>query len=67
MFYENEMDKMAQEDRVAEIKAKAYINEFANSIRKLDKSALVAKPQKMKIPFRTRVRRLFDKLNKALG
>ena len=44
---------MEQENKVVEIQAKAYINDFVNDIKKMDKSQLfeASKPQKLKIPF----------------
>lgn len=69
MTYDKEIDKLEQENKVAQIQAKAYINDFVNDIKKIDKAKLFeeAKPQKLKIPFNVRMQRFFNKLNKALG
>lgn len=69
MTYDNEIEKMEQENKVAQIQAKAYIDDFVNDIKKMDKSQMVetAKPQKIKIPFKVKVQRFFNKLNKTLG
>ena len=69
MTYDDEIERMEQENKVVEIQAKAYINDFVTDIKKMDKSALleVAQPQKLKIPFKVKVKRFFDKLNKTLG
>ena len=69
MTYDNEIERMEQENKVVEIQAKAYINDFVTDIKKMDKSKLFeeAKPQKLKIPFKVKVQRFFDKLNKTLG
>lgn len=69
MTYDNEIEKMEQENKVVEIQAKAYINDFVTDIKKMDKSALleVAQPPKLKIPFKVKIKRFFDKLNKTLG
>ena len=67
---QSEVDKINQEDRIIEIKAKSYIDGFVNDIKKMDRSELVnslSKPQKIKIPFKHRVKRFFKKLNNTLG
>ena len=67
---QSEIDKMNQEDRIIEIKAKSYIDGFVNDIKKMDRSELVnslSKPQKIKIPFKYRVKRFFEKLSNTLG
>lgn len=67
---QSEVDKMNQEDRVIEIKAKAYIDGFVNDIKKMDRSELVnslLKPQKIKIPLRHRIKRFFEKLSNTLS
>ena len=68
--YDNEIEKMSQEDKVVEIKAKSYIDDFVKEIKKIDKSTMVTpsfKPQKYKIPFKIRIKRFFERLNKTLG
>lgn len=69
MTYDDEIEKMEQENKVVEIQAKAYINDFVNDIKKMDKSQLfeASKPQKLKIPFKVKLQRFFNKLNKVLG
>lgn len=69
MTYDTEIEKMEQENKVANIQAKAYIDGFVNDIKKIDKSQILetAKPQKIKIPFKVKIQRFFDKLNKTLG
>lgn len=69
MTYDSEIEKMEQENKVVEIQAKAYINDFVNNIKKMDKSQLfeVSKPQKLKIPFKVKLQRFFNRLNNALG
>ena len=67
---QSEVDKMNQEDRVIEIKAKAYIDGFVNDIKKVDRSELVKslpQPQKIKIPLRHRIKRFFEKLSNTLS
>lgn len=66
---QSEINKMNQEDRIVEIKAKSYIDNFINDIKKMDKSQLfeVSKPQKVKIPFKVKLQRFFNKLNNTLG
>ena len=67
---QSEVDKMNQEDRVIEIKAKAYIDGFVNDIKKVDRSELVkslSQPQKIKIPLRHRIKRFFEKLSNTLS
>ena len=66
----SEIDKMNQEDRIVEIKAKSYIDDFINDIKKMDRSELVKtayQPQKIKIPLKYRIKRFFERLNKTLG
>lgn len=70
MFYDNEIDKMDMEYRASEIKVQNYINGFANDIKKIDKKDLVSGtsiPIKMKIPFKVKIKRFFEKLNKTLN
>ena len=69
MTYDNEIERMEQENKVAKIQAKAYIDDFVNDIKKIDRSKLFeeAKPQKLKIPFKVKIQRFFDKLHKTLG
>jgi hypothetical protein len=70
MFYDNEIDKMDMEYRASEIKVQNYINGFANDIKKIDKKDLVGGtsiPIKMKIPFKVKIKRFFEKLNKVLN
>ena len=70
MFYDNEIDKMDMEYRASEIKVQNYINSFANDIKKIDKKDLVggtSSPIKMKIPFKVKIKRFFEKLNKVLN
>ena len=67
---QSEVDKMNQEDRVIEIKAKAYIDGFVNDIKKIDRSELVkslSQPQKIKIPLKYRIKRFFEKLSNTLS
>lgn len=67
---QSEIDKMNQEDRIVEIKAKSYIDDFVNDIKKMDRSELVKttyQPQKIKIPLKYRIKRFFEKLNKTFG
>ena len=67
---QSEIDKMNQEDRIVEIKAKSYIDDFVNDIKKMDRSELVKityQPQKIKIPLKYRIKRFFERLNKTLG
>lgn len=68
--YDNEIEKMSQEDKVVEIKAKSYIDDFVKEIKKVNKTEIttaLSKPQKYKIPFKIRVKRFFERLNKTLG
>jgi hypothetical protein len=67
---QSEVDKMNQEDRVIEIKAKAYIDGFVNDIKKMDRSELInatAQPQKIKIPLKYRIKKFFERLNNTLS
>lgn len=67
---QSEVDKMNQEDRVIEIKAKAYIDGFVNDIKKMNRSELVnslSQPQKIKIPLKHRIKRFFEKLSNTLS
>jgi hypothetical protein len=67
---QSEVDKMDQENRVIEMKAKSYIDGFVNDIKKMDRSELVKttyQPQKIKIPLKYRIKRFFERLNKTLG
>ena len=67
---QSEVDKMNQEDRVIEIKAKAYIDGFVNDIKKMDRDELVkslSQPQKIKIPLKHRIKRFFERLNNTLN
>lgn len=68
---QSEVDKMNQEDRVIEIKAKAYIDGFVNDIKKIDKSELVKSlspaSQKIKIPLKYRIKKFFERLNNTLS
>lgn len=66
---QSEVDKMNQQDRVIEIKAKAYIDGFINDIKKVDRSELAKsslQPQKIKIPVKYRINRFFEKLINTL-
>lgn len=69
MTYDSEIEKMEHENKVVEIQAKAYINDFVNDIKKMNKDQLfeLAKPQKLKIPFKVKLQRFFNRLNNALG
>jgi hypothetical protein len=61
---------MDMEYRASEIKVQNYINGFANDIKKIDKKDLVGGtsiPIKMKIPFKVKIKRFFEKLNKVLN
>jgi hypothetical protein len=67
---QSEVDKMNQEDRVIEIKAKAYIDGFVNDIKKMDRSELInstVQPQKIKIPLKYRIKKFFERLNNTLN
>lgn len=68
---QSEVDKMNQEDRVIEIKAKAYIDGFVDDIKKIDKSELVkslsSTSQKIKIPLKYRIKKFFERLNNTLS
>lgn len=67
---QSEVDKMNQEDRVIEIKAKAYIDGFVNDIKKMDRSELInstAQPQKIKYPLKYRIKKFFERLNNTLS
>jgi len=68
---QSEVDKMNQEDRVIEIKAKAYIDGFVDNIKKIDKSELVKSlsptTQKIKIPLKYRIKKFFERLNNTLS
>ena len=68
---QSEVDKMNQEDRVIEIKAKAYIDGFVDDIKKIDKSELVKSlsptSQKIKIPLKYRIKKFFERLNNTLS
>lgn len=68
---QSEVDKMNQEDRVIEIKAKAYIGGFVDDIKKIDKSELVKSlsptSQKIKIPLKYRIKKFFERLNNTLS
>lgn len=67
---QSEVDKMDQENRVIEMKAKSYIDGFVNDIKKMDKNLLIksiSQPQRIKIPFKYRIKLFFNKLNKTLG
>ena len=68
---QSEVDKMNQEDRVIEIKAKAYIDGFVDDIKKIDKSELVKSlsptTQKIKIPLKYRIKKFFERLNNTLS
>ena len=66
----SEIDKMNQEDRVIEIKAKSYLDGLVNDIKKMDRSELVkslTQSQKMKIPLKHRIKRFFEKLSNTLS
>lgn len=69
MTYDKEIEKMEQENKVAQIQAKAYIDDFVKDIKKIDKSRMfeVAKPQKIKIPLKVKIKRFFNKLNRTIG
>lgn len=70
MFYDDEINKMDMEYRASEIKVQNYINSFVNDIKKIDKNEMVGytnQSVKMKIPFKVKIKRLFEKLNKTLG
>lgn len=70
MFYDDEIDKMDMEYRASEIKVQNYINGFVNDIKKIDKNEMVGytnQSVKMKIPFKVKIKRFFDKLNKVLS
>ncbi len=70
MTYEEEIKKMEQEDKIVSMQAKSYLNDFVRDIKKLDKDEMIgytAKPVKMKIPFKVKIKRFFERLNKTLG
>jgi len=67
---QSEVDKMNQEDRVIEIKAKAYIDGFVNDIKKMDRSELInstLQPQKIKYSLKYRIKKFFERLNNTLS
>ena len=67
---QSEIDKMNQEDRVIEIKAKSYIDGFVDDIKKMGRSELVksiSQPQKIKYPLKYRIKKFFERLNNALS
>lgn len=70
MTYEEEIKKMEQEDKIVSMQAKSYLNDFVRDIKKLDKDEMIGyttQPVKMKIPFKVKIKRFFEKLNKTLG
>lgn len=67
---QSEVDKMNQEERVVEIKAKSYIDGLVNDIKKMDRSELVkslSQPRKIKFPLKYRIKKFFEKLSNTLG
>lgn len=68
--FDKEIKKLEQEDAAVQMQAKNYIDDFIADIRKVDKTAITqtySQPQKLKIPFKVRIRRFFNKLNKTIG
>ena len=61
---------LEQELQESKMMAKEYLDNFREEIKGLDRTQinkLIAKPQRMKIPFKVKVRRFFDKLNRTLS
>jgi hypothetical protein len=71
MTYENELAKMAKEDRTIDFEVKNYLNEFTTYIKQIDVSQMSENPQskpvKHKIPFKMRIKRIWEKINNTLN
>jgi hypothetical protein len=69
MNYNEEIIKLEQENNETKAQAKVYIDDFVDEIRNVDKKQLItiSTPKKFKIPFKVKLKRFFDKLNKTLG
>ena len=70
MFYDEEINKMDMEYRTSELKAQKYITSFVDEIKKINKNELyktVSTPLRLKVPFKVKLKRFFEKLNKSLG
>lgn len=69
MDYNTEIKKMDEEDKIMEMNAKTYIADFANEIKKIDKSVIgnYIQPTKIKKPFKVKIKQFFNKLKNTLG
>lgn len=65
--YDHQIAVLDHELELTQIQAREYIENFAETIKKLDKSQLVGTPIKIKIPFKLKIKRFFEKLNKTLN
>ena len=65
--YEHQIEALDHELELTQIQAREYIENFAEMIKKIDKSQLVGTPLKIKIPFKLKIKRFFEKLNKTLN
>jgi len=65
--YDRQITALDHELELTQIQAREYIENFAETIKKLDKSQLVGTPIKIKIPFKLKIKRFFEKLNKTLN
>ena len=66
----DEYKTLEEELRQSKLMAKEYLDNFREEIKGLDRTQinkLIVKPQRMKIPFKVKVRRFFDKLNRTLS
>ena len=65
--YDHQIATLDHELELTQIQAREYIENFAETIKKIDKSQLVGTPVKFKIPFKLKIKRFFEKLNKTLN
>lgn len=65
--YEHQIEALGHELELTQIQAREYIENFAEMIKKIDKSQLIGTPLKIKIPFKLKIKRFFEKLNKTLN
>jgi len=65
--YDHQIAALDHELELTQIQAREYIENFAETIKKIDKSQLVGTSVKFKIPFKLKIKRFFEKLNKTLN
>lgn len=68
--FDKEIEQLEREDVTIKNLTDTYIRDFIDDIKRIDKSVIsdsYSLPLKRKIPFKVKVKRFFERLNKTLG